>query len=215
MCGRFSVVLKAEELEEEFGIKDSSNLIFESYNAAPSQKMPVVYIDEHQKKHLSLMEWGFLARWAKSLKDAPRPINARLETADKSGMFKASFQKKRCLVPSSGFYEWSAKTTPKQPYYFYKSDHSLFAFAGLWSIWKQEANTILSFTIITKDAEGSVIPVHSRMPFVLNKEHYDKWLFDAKLPERSPPLLCHQVSMSVNSPKNNVSSLITDISKQD
>jgi len=53
MCGRFSVVLKTEEVEEQFGIKDSSNLIFESYNAAPSQKIPVVYLDEHQQKHLS------------------------------------------------------------------------------------------------------------------------------------------------------------------
>ena len=157
------------------------------------------------------MEWGLLAPWANSLKDAPRPINARLETVDKSSMFRASFQKKRCLVPSRGFYEWSVKTTPKQPYYFYKSDHSLFAFAGIWSIWKQETNTILSFTIITKDAEGSVKSVHSRMPFVLNKEHYDNWLYDAQLPERSPVLVCHPVSLAVNSPKNNDPNLIAEL----
>ncbi|MBM3468013.1 MAG: SOS response-associated peptidase [Alphaproteobacteria bacterium] len=211
MCGRFSVSLKGKEVEEEFGIKNANNFIFESYNAAPSQLMPVVYMDDQKNKLLALMEWGFLAPWAKQAKDPRRPINARFETINKSRLFKPSYMRKRCFIPARGFYEWCDETSPKQPYYFYKTDQSLFAFAGLWSLWENEAGCVFSFAIITKEAEESVKPIHSRMPFVLNKENYDQWLVDAQLPDKSPSLLKHPVSLNVNSPKNNDASVIADI----
>ena len=110
-------------------------------------------------------------------------------------------------------YEWSTKTTPKQPYYFYEQANPLFAFAGLWNIWEKEAGIILSFTIITKEAEESVKPIHSRMPFVLNKEHYESWLNKALLPEKSPALTYHAVHAQVNTPRNNDASLITAMNK--
>jgi putative SOS response-associated peptidase YedK len=208
MCGRFSVVLKDEDLRAEFNVDAPASFLYESYNIAPSQVVPIVHLDEHQQKHLSMMEWGLLPPWAKDIKHMPRPINARLETVQTSPLFKPSFQKRRCLIPASGFYEWSDKTTPKQPYYFYEKDHPLFAFAGLWNIWEKEAGVMLSFTIITKDAEESVKHVHGRMPFVLNKDHYDPWIYESKLPEKSPPLATHSVSLAVNSPKNNRPELI-------
>jgi putative SOS response-associated peptidase YedK len=123
-------------------------------------------------------------------------------------MFKPSFQNRRCLVPATGFYEWSPKTSPKQPYYFYEPGYPLFAFAGLWDIWEKEAGIILSFTIITKEAEESVKPIHDRMPVVLNKEHYEFWLAEALLPDKSPSLTCHRVGLRVNTPKNNNASLV-------
>lgn len=208
MCGRFSVILKDEDLREEFGIDVPTDFLYESYNIAPSQLVPVVHLDEHQHKRLSMMEWGLLPSWAKDLKHTPRPINARLETIQTSPMFKPSLQRRRCLIPANGFYEWSDKTTPKQPYYFYEKDRSIFAFAGLWEIWEREACIVVSFTIITKNAEESVKYVHGRMPFALNKEDYDQWLFDAKLPDQSPVLASHSVSLAVNSPKNNRPELI-------
>ncbi len=209
MCGRFTVVLTEKNFKEEFNVEAPPEYTYESYNIAPSQPVPIIHLDKHQKRQLSLMEWGFLAPWAKDYKETLRPINARLETVDKSPMFKPSFQKRRCLIPATGFYEWSTKTSPKQPYYFYEQDHPLFAFAGLWSLWEKEAGVILSFTIITKEAEESVKPVHGRMPYVLNKKHYELWLAEALLPDKPPPLTCHMVGLRVNTPKNNDANLIS------
>jgi putative SOS response-associated peptidase YedK len=123
-------------------------------------------------------------------------------------MFKPSFQKRRCLIPATGFYEWNPQTIPKQPFYFYEQDRPLFAFAGLWAIWEKEAGIILSFAIITKEAEESVKSIHGRMPVVLNREHYEFWLAEALLPDQSPSLTCHPVDLEVNTPKNNDASLI-------
>lgn len=211
MCGRFTVVLEEENLRNEFHVEAPPGFTYGSYNVAPSQAVPIVHPGKNGERQLSLMEWGFLPSWAKDHRETLRPINARLETIDSSPMFKASFQKGRCLIPATGFYEWSVKTSPKQPYYFYKQDYPLFAFAGLWSLWEKEAGVILSFTIITKEAEGSVKPVHGRMPCVLNREHYEFWLAEALLPDKPPPLTCHAVDFKVNTPKNNGPGLIAPL----
>lgn len=208
MCGRFTIVLEGKDLKDEFNVEVPPDFTYESYNITPSQTVPIVHLDKHRERQLSFMGWGFLPSWAKDYKETLRPINARLETINSSPMFKPSFQKRRCLIPATGFYEWSAQTSPKQPYYFYEQDHTLFAFAGLWDIWEKEAGIILSFTIITKEAEASVKPVHGRMPCVLNKEHYELWLAEALLPDKSPSLTCHMVDLRVNTPKSNDAGLI-------
>lgn len=209
MCGRFTIVLKEKDLKDEFKAEAPAGFAYESYNIAPSQVVPIIHLDKYQQRQLSLMEWGFLPSWAKDHKGTLRPINARLETVDSNPMFKTSFQKRRGLIPATGFYEWGAQTSPKQPYYFYEQDRPLFAFAGIWDIWEKEEGTILSFTIITKEAERSVKPIHGRMPCVLNKEHYEFWLAEALLPDKSPSLAYHAVDLKVNTPKNNDPSLIT------
>ena len=87
MCGRFTVVLKAEDLEQQFQVKSPADFEFISYNISPSQAIPIIHLDEQGEKRLSLMEWSLLPPWAKSLKQGPRPINARLETADQNPLF--------------------------------------------------------------------------------------------------------------------------------
>src|SRR4051812_31632418 len=114
LCGRFALKLKTEDLEQQFGIEPQGDFEFESYNIAPSQAVPIIHLDEHQQKSLSLMKWGFLPSWAKNNEDGPRPINARLETAASNALFKGAFQKRRCLIPASGFYEWDKNTNPKR-----------------------------------------------------------------------------------------------------
>jgi putative SOS response-associated peptidase YedK len=208
MCGRFTIILKGKDLKDEFEVEAPPEFAYESYNVAPTQTVPIIHLDQNQKRQFSVMEWGFLPPWAKDHKAPLRPINARLETVNSSAMFKPAFQKRRCLIPAAGFYEWNAKASPKQPFYFYEQEQPLFAFAGIWSRWEKEAGVILSFTIITKEAEEPIKPIHGRMPAVLNREHYDLWLSEALLPDKPPPLTCHAVDLKVNSPKNNDASLI-------
>ena len=134
----------------------------------------------------------------------PRPINARLETLEDKPFFKTAFKERRCLIPTSGFYEWDQHIHPKQPYYFHLPQHQLFAFAGLW----EERHELLSFTLITLKANSSVSSFHHRMPLVLQTSHYENWLYHAQLPEVMPSLSFHSVHHLVNNPDNNTPNLI-------
>ena len=51
-------------------------------------------------------------------------------------MFRDAFKRKRCLIPASGYYEWQATPTGKQPYYYTARDGSPLTIAGLWDEWK-------------------------------------------------------------------------------
>lgn len=205
MCGRYVIATNADELIKHFGldIREAQAETFVSYNIAPSQTVPIIHLDEQQHKVLSTMQWGLLPHWVSTLDKAPRPINARVETLQEKPTFRASLAQRRCLVPASGFYEWDKHSQPKQPYYFYKPQQTLLAFAGLWSLWEHETSIIFSFTIITTVADDSVKSIHDRMPILLEPDEYDLWLNDRVLPEKNLKLNNHPVSLDVNKPQHN------------
>ena len=140
MCGRYVLRGRREQLAIAMGLIDAP--AFEEftdrprYNVAPSQHVPVVRVDAGGRRVGSLVRWGLIPHWAK---DVPKvqPINARAETVRTSGMFRQAFERRRCLVPADGFYEWrkvDAKT--KQPMFVHFPDDRVFAFAGLWERWR-------------------------------------------------------------------------------
>ena len=126
------------------------------------------------------MRWGVVPHFAKSLADFKgfSTINAQAETLISKAVWRIPFQRRRCLVPADGFYEWrkiDAKT--KQPYAFAMTGGEPFAFAGIWDGWKDpEGNWLQSFSIITTDANELMEPVHNRMPVILHPRDYDRWL---------------------------------------
>ena len=94
-------------------------------------------------------------------------------------MWLGPSEKRRCLVPADGFYEWKkldAKT--KQPHAFGLKDAAPFAFAGLWDAWKDPENGewLQTFTIITTDPNQVTAEVHNRMPVILHAKDHDRWL---------------------------------------
>lgn len=121
---------------------------------------------------------------------------------------------------ASGFYEWDKSTKSSIPYYFQLKDESLFAFAGLYDVWKdpKDGQEIHSYTIITTEPNDVVSPVHQRMPVILSKEDEDFWLDpDVIEPERLLPLLrpyprdqmkATRVSTAVNNPRLDSEELI-------
>ena len=165
------------------------------------------------------MFWGLIPHWAKDKSISYKTINARAEGIENKPTYKKPFRFQRCLVPATGFYEWT-KTKPAVPYYFQLKDESLFAFAGLYDTWKdpQDGNEIYSYTIITTEPNDVVSPIHHRMPLILSKEDEDFWLDpDVIEPERLLPLLkpypssemkVDRVSTSVNNPKFDSEELI-------
>lgn len=115
--------------------------------------------------------------WSKPLKDVPSTFNARTETVDSGAMFRNAFKSRRCIVPASGFFEWTGEKGDKTPHYISAADGGLLGFAGLWDRWKSpEGEEIVSATIITRPADAFMAKIHTRMPSMLQPADFDAWL---------------------------------------
>ena len=184
MCGRYYRRSDKQKIGDAFNISDlpSSLIISDAdYNVAPTTFQPVIRNDkETGDRELVLMRWGLVPFFTKQLSDVKgiSTINAKAENVEKSPTWRTPFQKRRCLVPASGYYEWKkldAKT--KQPFAFRLKDDGPLAFAGLWDAWKDPSGDWLqSFSIITTDANELTSEVHSRMPVILHPKDYTRWL---------------------------------------
>jgi putative SOS response-associated peptidase YedK len=185
MCGRFSLRARnAEILAEYFGIVEGLlPLLKPRYNIAPSQHVAAVRLKSgggktgKNEREMVLMRWGLIPAWAKDAKIGNLMINARAESLAEKPIFRAAFQRRRCLIAADGFYEWQALDRKKQPYFIHFRDERPFAFAGLWDNWEgPDRQAIDSCTIITTEASDLVRPLHDRMPVILARESYDIWL---------------------------------------
>jgi putative SOS response-associated peptidase YedK len=129
------------------------------------------------RRDLSLIRWGLIPSWSKDASGAARMINARSETVHSLPSFRDAIKLRRCLIPADGFYEWKRTGVGKQPYCFEVNDGDLFAFAGLWDRWRDAGGQwIRSFSVLTTTANSLTCAVHDRMPVILNKNDYDRWL---------------------------------------
>ena len=174
MCGRYRLT-RADRLAERFeAVYGSDDLdLTARYNIAPTQPVLVVRANGGRRE-ISSMRWGLIPSWAEDASAAQ--INARSETVLEKPAFRESFERRRCLIPADGFYEWT-RTGTKQPFHFGMKDDSLFAFAGLWDRWKQPRGLeIESCAILTTTPNELLSDVHDRMPAILRAEHYDVWL---------------------------------------
>ena len=179
MCGRYTITVKEEILIQRFKVKEYQGEYFPRFNVAPSQNNPVVLINEKNSRVILPMKWGLIPSWAKEEAIGSKMINARIETVSEKPSFRTAFSKRRCLVPADGYYEWRKNNKPgkKQPFRIVLKSRELFAFAGLWDLWKNpEGETIRSYTIITTEADELVRKIHPRMPVILRPENEDVWL---------------------------------------
>jgi putative SOS response-associated peptidase YedK len=217
MCGRNSLFHPQPELEERFDAT-AYEPIRPQYNIASGEDLAVVRNDEPEA--IDELEWGLLPGWADDPDDSPRPINARSETAAEKPVFRDAFEKRRCLVLSSGFYEWQEQAGgPKQPYRICLEDAERFAFAGLWERWERNGAEKQTVTILTTDANEQMEPIHDRMPVVLEPDEEDTWLaatdedeLDSVLgPYRGDDLRTYPISTAVNSPDNDSPEIIEPV----
>ena len=125
-----------------------------------------------KKRILTKVNWGFVPFFAKDTKLAAKMINARFETISEKPSFKGSYQKNRCVIPASGFYEWKKVNNSKQPYYISVPNREVLAFAGICEIWRDYR----SCAIITMDAAPGLSGIHHRMPVVLKDDVVTSWL---------------------------------------
>jgi putative SOS response-associated peptidase YedK len=232
MCGRFVSASPPGEIARYFDAEAPEAALEPSYNVAPTNDVYVVLADGSTRR-VAPMHWGLVPRWAKDPSVGNRMINARAETLATKGAFKPAFQKRRCLIPADGFYEW--KKVPgqkrKQPVYVHPAGGEHFAFAGLWEVWRDPnasdaerdagADRLRSCTIITGEPNERVRPVHDRMPVILPRSAWDTWL-DPELadldtlgkllvPAPSSVVDLHPVSTEVNNVRNKGAHLVDPV----
>ena len=147
------------------------------YNIAPTQLVAVVRLDDGQRV-IKPLRWGLIPSWAKDARIGNSLINARSETVAEKPAFRAAFKKQRCLIPTTGFYEWVATGgKKKQPLHIGMIDGRPFALAGLWERWSDaEGAVVESCTILTTTANDLMRPFHDRMPVILAPADYGTWL---------------------------------------
>jgi putative SOS response-associated peptidase YedK len=154
MCGRFT--LRTRDRIKVKGLR-TSDLPFEArFNIAPSQSI-LPFANFGNGLDLRYLVWGLVPSWSK---DGKGFINARSETIEDKPSFSESFQRRRCLIPADGFYEWERSGKIAQPYLFQMRDESPFAFAGIWEEWQVDGNSIASCAIITTTANELIGSIH-------------------------------------------------------
>jgi len=180
MCGRFVQKTPLGEIRVLFETANPVPNAAPRYNAAPTDNLAVVRFNPQTRtRSLDLLRWGLVPLWAKDLAFGPKCINARSETIATNNIFKDAFERRRCLIPADGFYEWQklgGKAT--QPYAIVPEEGAIFAFAGLWERWKNpsDGSIVRSFTIVTGKPNPLCAPIHDRMPVILPPEAWPLWL---------------------------------------
>ena len=137
---------------------------------------------------MDVLRWGLVPHWAKDPRTGYKMINARAETVTKKPAYRSAFAKHRCLIVVDGFFEWQVPdpTKPKKkvPFYFRRADGQPLTFAGLYETWwdktrseEPDPETMLrTCTIITTNAGADMVDVHDRMPVIIERADFDRWL---------------------------------------
>jgi putative SOS response-associated peptidase YedK len=178
MCGRYTLATPTPgDVRARFPVGESVE-VRRRYNIAPGDDVLAVTTDKEGAPRGELLRWGLVPTWAKSPDTGLKMINARVETVAERPAFKRAFERYRCLIIADGFYEWQRNANgPKQPFHITRADGSLFAFAGLWSIWQRDEVTKLrSCTILTTAPNSAVSALHDRMPVILEPGAEQPWL---------------------------------------
>lgn len=204
MCGRFTLRTPAARLMDIFRTGPFPELT-PRYNIAPTQLIiclraatPESDLAAQGLREVVSMRWGLIPFWASDTSIGSRMINARSETAADKPAFRQAWQKRRCLIPADGFYEWQTMARgSKQPWLIQQADEQPFAMAGLWECWHPRhpdgatatEQIVLSCTILTTEANADLRPLHDRMPVILQPADYDMWLSEQASPAQRAQLM--------------------------
>ena len=212
MCGRFSFEYFNAKISEQFNVEVENKIPKTSFNVSPGQNIPVIFENHDQKITLDLFKWGLIPHWAKNEKIGSKMINARIETVGEKPAYKNTIKSHRYIIPATGFYEWQKTVRGKIPHYFHSSHDEYIAFGGLYEKATINEKEVFSCTIITKEATSFMKRIHDRMPLILSKKNYVKWISSTEqnptdllnsVKQEKIELKEHLVTPLVNNPKNN------------
>jgi putative SOS response-associated peptidase YedK len=189
MCARFLSIESSQEIAEYFHVgldlSDDVATWEPRFNLAPTNMVRVVACDRRlPTPQLTLMRWGIIPQWQRSGGRSTPLINARVETVSEKPSFRDAFTKRRCIVPMTGFYEWTegsadgpltASGKPKrQPHLITPRTLAMLAVAGIWN--PPHDSRPACVAILTTSASADMSELHDRMPVLLNPEDWEDWM---------------------------------------
>ncbi|KIT16118.1 SOS response-associated peptidase [Jannaschia aquimarina] len=201
MCGRYALTLPHEATATLFAAAPGNDLPeVPRWNVCPTTQIVAVL----PGRRLVSMRWGFIPHWYDRPAGGPLLINARSETVATKPAFRDAIRSRRCLIPATGFYEWTKDADGNRlPWYFHRPDGASIAFAGLWQEWRDLGPTC---AIVSTAAGPTMAQIHHREPVMLPEEDWATWLGETD--EKAAPLMRpvpdrwlerHRVSTKVNS----------------
>ena len=236
MCGRYAATKHPDQLVEEFEIDAiRTEDLPADFNVAPTKNVYAILSREVSEvgvqRQLRSVRWGLVPSWAKDPAIGARLINARVETLGQKPAFRRAFVVRRCLLPADGYFEWyrsesrtAGSVGGKQPFYIRSRDGRTLAIAGLYEIWRdpgvdQDDPSGLRWTatVITTAANADVRHIHDRMPLLIPRQGWSRWLdptleppgiTDLLEPVRLGLLTAYPVGTAVNRVSNNGPALL-------
>jgi len=177
MCGRFTQQVSSSELARIFDAEDLAADPGGRFNVAPTDPASVI-VQRDDRRAVVRYRGGLVPGWADDPRVASRAFNARAETLATSPLFRDAFRRRRCLVPVDGFYEWLRRDGARQPMRIHDPSGLPLALAGLWT-GRQDPATgewDRTFTIVTTRPNAFMAPIHDRMPVVVPRDAWARWL---------------------------------------
>ncbi|PIP55136.1 MAG: hypothetical protein COX07_01530 [Bacteroidetes bacterium CG23_combo_of_CG06-09_8_20_14_all_32_9] len=186
MCFHNALSVKAQDLEHRYKAKFNKDSHFEPiYHGYAFGFMLWPVITNKNSKYIQEFNWGLIPSWVKTKNEAQKirscTFNAQVETAFEKPSFRNAIKTKRCLIPSTGFFEWQTIKSKKYPYFISLKEQQIFSMAGLWEEWidKQTGEILQTFSILTTTANPLMEKIHNtkkRMPVILASELETEWL---------------------------------------
>ena len=138
--------------------------------------------------NLQVAKWGLIPAWLKTEEEALKirkmTLNAKSETVFSLPSFRVPIKSKRCLIPSTGYFEFHHEGKEAIPYYIFLKDESIFSLGGMYDVWQNPVTKELlqTFSVLTVPANELCLQIHNggknpgRMPLIIPKENEEKWL---------------------------------------
>jgi putative SOS response-associated peptidase YedK len=225
MCGRFAQSKNREDYLALFGKREAFNIPYDPepigrYNVAPGTKV-LLLSERDEQVYLDPVLWGYAPGWW----NKPPLINARVETAAASRMFKPLWQHGRAIVFADGWFEWKREGDVKQPYFIHRADGEPILMAAIGSTPFDRGDEAEGFLIVTAAADRGLIDIHDRRPLVLTPEAAREWMrqdvggkeAEAIAAEGAVPadaFIWHPVTRAVGNVHNQRSDLITPLDER-
>lgn len=188
MCFYNSMSKKAKQLAARYGRKSDiveiyKDILEEKYrvSAFTYPEYPIIT----KLEEIQVFKWGLIPFWTKDEQDAEKvrkmTFNARTESIFEKPSFREPIKRRRCIVPSTGFFDWRHEDKKKIPFFISVKNEDIFSMAGIYDVWNDKATGELlhTFSIITTQANPLMSYIHNtnmRMPAILSKENEEKWL---------------------------------------
>jgi putative SOS response-associated peptidase YedK len=198
MCFYNSQSKRALDLANRYGRKTDiiemvQEIIDEQYKivAFINPVCPIITKDPS----IQTAKWGLIPGWTKTTEEANKikkmTLNARSETVFNLSSFRNPILKRRCLIPSTGYFEFHHEGKEAIPYYIYLKNEEIFSLGGVYELWKNPSTNELSktFSVLTVPANEICTLIHNggktpfRMPLIISKENEEYWLDDSLKPE--------------------------------